>query len=186
MVVNLVISRTANVSKTLPVTMMANKMSTVGLAHKMYLSQPLISKWRTGKAKLQFEQIETLIEALPKQSGYLLIDILHQISGGLIPATVDSKCMFLTASSMDNRVVQEAQQAIKAITDSLDEFGSPISMVKDLHDPEEAFNQLYDLLKYGQMLLIIIGTYLGWDTPEIQSRCLQREAYLKRHKYQIV
>jgi len=186
MTVNLIMSRTAMVNKTLPTTMWANKMSTVTLAKKMDYSQPLISKLRTGKAKLQFEQIEPLLEALPKQSGYLLIDILHQVSGGLIPSTVDSKYIFLNASSMDNRVIEEAQQAIKAITDSLDEFGSPVSVVKDLHDPEEAFNQMFDLIKYGLMLEIVIGDYLGWDTADIQARCLQREAYLKRHKYQIV
>jgi len=186
MTVNLIVNRTANISKTLAVTMQANKVTTVELGKRMGYSQPLISKLRSGKAKLQFEQIESLIESLPKQSGYLLLDVLHQVSGGLIPATVDSKYMFLNASSMENRVTVEAKQAIKAIADSMDEFGSPLSMVKDLHDPEEAFNQLYDLIKYGLMLELIIGDYFDWDTAEIQERCLQREAYLKRHKYQTV
>ena len=186
MTVNLIMSRTANVSQLLAVTMKANGVSTVKLAENMSYSQPLVSKWRSGKASLQFEQIESLLESLPKQSGKLLISILHQVSGGLIPDWVEEKYLYTDPGNLENRVLAEIRQAVTAFQNSTDEFGSPADTIHDLHDPEVAFDQGYDVSKYLLIFMIAIGDYMGWSIQEIQERCLQREAYLKRHKYQIV
>lgn len=181
-----IMNRSANIGGKLVYPMKASRVSTVSLASRMKYSQPLISKLRSGKANLQYEQVESLLESVPKQSGHLMIDILNQLSNGLIPPSVDGKFLYLTPSSMEDRVLEEAKQASQALLDASDEFGRPIKSLDDFRDPEEAFNQLYDLTKYSLALEIVIGEHIGWDTPEVQKRCREREAYLKKHKYQIV
>lgn len=178
-----VIYPSANVKRTLGKTMRLNRMNQIELGRDLGYTQAMISKLTTGKGQLQLDQVQQLLDKLPAHNEELMLDILHQVSGGIIPDIISEKYQLLDAGNLDNRVIAECKQAIEAFMSATDEFGRPRISVADLRDPYEAFYQGYDVIKYLYPFLIAISNYLDCSMQELAQK---REQVLKQNSYKIM
>ncbi|MFC6202600.1 helix-turn-helix domain-containing protein [Lactiplantibacillus nangangensis] len=179
----IVIYPSANVKQTLGKTLRLNRKTQMGLGSDLGYTQAMISKLVTGKSGLQLDQIQKLLDKLPSHNEELMLDILNQISGGIVPTIVSNHYQLMDAVNLDNRVIAECNQAIQAFTSATDELGRPRESVADMRDPYEAFYQGYDVIKYLYPFLIAVSNYLGCSMQDLAAK---REKVLKQNSYKLM
>ncbi len=163
------------------------ELNTTELAHTLGVTQSLISKIRTNKATFHFDDLPNLFNSVEGCVGVdeFKIEMLHQFTNGFVPPLPDYQNVSTDLTSLSSRVMEEMQQSIAALHDALDEFSDPSSSttLDNIQDPEQAFKQLYDVVRYALALMAIITNnyQLGW-TDVAQ----QREAEIKQsHEHMI-
>ena len=179
----IIIYPSANVSQTLGKTLRLNGKTQTGLGHDLGYTQAMISKLVNGKSQLQLDQVQKLLDKLPAHNEELMLDILNQISGGIVPNVISEHYQLMDAGNLDNRVIAECNQAIQAFTSATDELGRPRESGADMRDPYEAFYQGYDVIKYLYPFLIAVSKYLGCNMQDLATK---REKTLKQNSYKLM
>lgn len=145
-----------------------NQVNTTELGHALGFTQSMISKIRTDKAPVHFDDLPKLFEATEGFIGEdeFKISILNQFTNGFIPPLPNYYFVSTELTSLATRVMAEMRQSMNALNDALDDFSDPSSpqSLKNIRDPEQAFKQLYDVLRYTLPLMAFITNayQLSW------------------------
>lgn len=180
---NIYVYSSGKINRSFAKTMKLNHKTQQQVGDELGYTQAMISKLVHGKGRLQIDQIQSLLNSLPKHNEELLQEFLSEISDGFVPRTVSPKYQLMDAGNLDARVIAECNQAAVAFASATDEFGRPRESVADLRDPIEAFNQGYDLIKYVYPFLISIAEYLNCSMQELANK---REKVLKQNGYKVM
>ncbi|KKW88333.1 helix-turn-helix domain-containing protein [Lacticaseibacillus rhamnosus] len=170
-----VIRRTYKNPHTLDEVMQQEKMTTVQMAKIIHVSQPTASRFKNGKMPMQFEDAARLVEKV--QSPFLAIDLAHKTIRVSAPV-INGDDIVKEPLAMAIRCVPEMQEAIEAVNSALDELTTPVSKVKNNHDPMNAIDQLLDVLLYATNSIAFIAQEYGvsmqdkFDNREFEWRRL--------------
>ncbi len=160
-----VINRKADVSTELANFMKKKGIKTTDLANLLGYTQPWVSKLRSGKMKLDFNQVKRLLENLPEDSEDLQLEIAHQMFAIIPPLADGVKTYHQDALHLGTRSIAELDQATKALTNSIDEFNDGAEA--DTRDPLEAVNQLADAIFIGLNAEIDICHEYGFSMADL-------------------
>lgn len=143
-------------------------LSTTDLGHYLGFTQSMISKIRHDKAPIHFDDLTKLFKSTEGLVGAdeFKITILNLITDGFIPPLPNYYYVSTNLAALSNRVISEMGQSVDALKKALDDFSDPSSPkdIKSIDDPEQAFEQCYDVLYYLLPLMAIMtNTYgLSW------------------------
>lgn len=160
-----VIRKKADVSEELKDYMKKKGIKTTDLASLMGYTQPWISKLRNGKIKLDFNEVNRLLESLPEDSEEIQLETAHQMFAIIPPLANGTKTYGQDALHLGTRSIAELDQATKALTNSIDEFND--GEKADTRDPLEAVNQLADAIFIGLNAEINICHEYGFSMAEL-------------------
>lgn len=170
-----VINKKADISAVLATYMKKKKIKTTELANQLGYTQPWISKLRSGKIKLDFNQVSNLLDSLPEDSDELQLVIAHQLFP-VIPPLADGRLTFdQDALHLGLRSISELQEATRALVNSTDEFND--GRDADQHDPIEAAKQLLDAVFIGLNTEINICHEYGFSLTQLMR---ERNALWKK------
>lgn len=135
--------------KQLPATMKVNNVNNYELADRLHYDESMISKIRTGKAQLKFDQIQAMFEALPTDQQFLALEVSHKMVGVTVPV-LDGDRVIKEPLAIAVKTMPQLSQALNAIQNSLDEMTIPDDQLtkEDFKDPEETVKQSLDALFY--------------------------------------
>jgi transcriptional regulator with XRE-family HTH domain len=151
------------------------KFSTTDLAHFLGITQSMVSKIRHDKASIHFDDLASLFQSSEGLMGSdeFKIAILNIFTSGFIPPLPNYRNVSTDLTALSDRVMAEMQQSMGALNKALDDFQDPSSAndLKNICDPEQAFKQLYDVVRYALPLMAIITNryQLSW-TDEANER----------------
>lgn len=163
----------ADVSSVLPRVMELSNLTTVKVGEILGYDQSSISKMKAGSMKLKLEDFMRLREHLtPAADAILVLNFVSEITGHLIPSTVDGNLVRVDSYDLTGRVIDEVEQAKIAYKNASDELRSMPDSIHDKSDVIEAFIQNYDVLKFTANLMIsFIADYPDIDWQEkVKSR----------------
>lgn len=163
------------------------ELKTTDLGRYLGVTQSMVSKLRHDKATFHFDDLPNLLKSTEGLMGSdeFKIAILNEFTGGFIPPLPNYQNVSTNLTALSTRVMAEMRQSTQALTAALDDFSDPSSPnnLKNIDDPEQAFNQLYDVVRYALSLMAIITNayQLSW-TDEANRR--EREI-AKNHEHMI-
>lgn len=161
----IVIQSSVKVMHSLPKVMHLAKQTVTETGKKSGYSQPMISKLSSGVAKLPYENIQTLLGAIPeKYQPLLALEIAHELVG-ITPPIANGEGLKLDVEALGPRTIRELSQGIDALAKSQDEFETPAGHVKNTRDPKEAINQVLDALFIGYNAVIGICNEYDFSLP---------------------
>lgn len=163
---------------TLPHTMHLRRVTATQVGRDSGYSQPAISKYRTGAAKIPLESVPSLMRAFPEQGEEILLDVAHQFSE-FLPPVMNGSAISENPLSRVVMLVPQLQQAVTAVNNSLDELSGPADSIHGADDPEEAVLQILDASFYGYNAAIAICHTFGFSMQDLAN---QREKYWKHNK----
>ncbi|MCT2882635.1 hypothetical protein [Lentilactobacillus buchneri] len=150
-------------------------LTTTELGREMGFTQSMISKIRTDKAPLRFDDLGNMYKATEGLVGNddLMITTLNIFTNGFVPPLPNYDNLTPNPVVLANRVIEEMNQSTEALKQALDDFSDPTSPnnLDEIEDPEKAFKQTYDVIRYGLALMSVIAGYykLSW-TQEAKTR----------------
>jgi len=162
-------------------------LTTSKFGKELQVTQSMVSKWRTDKANFRFEDIPRLFKSIQgyNREARFKIQVLNKFTNGFIPNLPDSRFVDGNPSAVAVRAVSEMEQAINAISESLDELGNPDAPnhLESIEDPEMAWKQANDVLRFTLLFLAVLDEnfHFGWEQ---QSN--EREKELAQHHYQLM
>lgn len=163
------------------------ELSTTELGHFLGVTQSMVSKLRHDKSPLHFDDLANLFKSTEGLLGAdeFKISVLNKFTNGFIPPLPNYENVSTNLTALSTRVMAEMKQSMDALNKAIDDFSDPSSpnTLKNIDDPEQAFNQLYDVVRYALPLMAIItNAYkLSW-TDEANRR--EREI-AKNHEHMI-
>lgn len=167
--------------------MNSNDLTTTQLGKELDVTQSMVSKWRTDKANFQFEDIPRLFKSIQgyNREARFKIQVLNKFTNGFIPSLPDSRFVDGNPSAIAVRAVSEMEQAINAVSESMDELGNPDAPnhLETIRDPEMAWKQVNDVLRFSLLFLAVVDEefHLGWE-----QQTNAREKELLEHHYQLM
>lgn len=166
--------------KHLPATMKANGVNNYDLANRLHYDESMISKVRTGKAQLKFDQIQTLFEALPADSQFLALEVANKLLGITVPV-LDGDRVIKEPLAIAVKTMPQLSQALNSIQNSLDEMTIPDDQLtkEDFNDPEEMVRQSLDAVFYLTNLIAMVCRMFHFS---MQDELTQRSKYWQSKK----
>lgn len=176
---NIVINSSADVSHTLPKVMKINNHTTTSLGNSLGFVQSYISKLNHGKANIQFDAVQRLLEENPKQSELLAIDVASQLTG-TIPPIANGDMLEDDVRSYAGQLRDEIEEFLTSMDKSSDELRAKPQYVTDKRDPADTVDQGLDVQLVLQTMLASYCQRFGFN---LQSRLEERKQLWKARRF---
>lgn len=169
------IVKTASDFKSLPKTMKLNRVSTNELAGRMGYTPSMVSKIKTGAAPLQFDNVKSMLEALPKDSQFLAMEAANKFIGITTPV-IDGDGIIKEPLSMAIKTMPELTEALSSIQNSLDEMTIPEERLKpeNFEDPGKLVSECFDAVLYLMNLIAYVCKTFGFSMQDMLKKRVKK------------
>lgn len=172
---NVVIVRTARDFNQLPKTMKLNHKTVRQLAKDVGYTDGMISKIKHGAAPMQFENVQAILEAMPKDNQFLAIEVANKFVGITTPV-IDGDGIIKEPLSMAIKAMPELTEALSSIQNSLDEMTIPEDRLKpeNFEEPGKLVNECFDAVLYLTNLIAYVCKTFGFSMQDMLKKRVKK------------